>query len=265
LRPTPEDVPGVAFIAWVLKGEASLKVGGEQYSLHAPPGPAYFHWDSLSGTDNGPKRRDKLPAWAEANEAPAPESQGILAAVAQQRQQLARKPAVAVLSAALNSPDAQRRQLAVYGLAAVDQTARVIEALADPRHEDVRQAAIEALRHHIGRGPGLDSALYHLLQNHRRYTPAQAEIVLQFLHGFSDRDREQPETYETLIAYLRSSQLAIRQFAKGQLEQWVAAGRKIAYNPAGSEEERAQAQEEWKKLIPKGKLPPKPKGDEPGK
>jgi hypothetical protein len=100
------------------------------------------------------------------------------------------------------------------------------------------------------------------LTNRRQYTPSQAEIILQFLHGFSDRDRTQPETYETIIAYLQSSKLAIRQLAKRQLDQWVPEGKAIAYDPAGPESERQHAYEDWKKLVPPGRLPSKPKADE---
>ena len=50
----------------------------------------------------------------------------------------------------------------------------------------------------------------------------------------------------------------------GALAQWhlnrlAPAGKDIPYNPAGTAEERDQAFKAWKKLIPDGQLPPKPK------
>jgi hypothetical protein len=262
LKPGPEDVPGTALIIWVLKGEMSLKVPGEQYSMHAPPGPAYFRWDNLSGADAGPKRRDKLPSWAEANAEESSKNQALLAALEQQRRRLGEKAVSAVLVADLGGGDPASRRLAVYGLAALGDLPRTVQSLGDPKHPEVREAAFDALRHWIGRGAGQNLALYHLLINRRIYTPSQAEIILQFLQGFSDRDRMQPETYETMIAYLQSGKLAIRQLAKWQLDQWVPQGRKIAYDPAGPQSERDRAYEEWKKLVPRGQLPPKPKAEE---
>jgi hypothetical protein len=257
-KPGPEDVPGTALIVWVLKGEMSLKVPGEQYSMHAPPGPAYFRWDNLSGADAGPKRRDKLPSWAEESS----KNQPLLAALEQQRRRLGEKSVNAVLVADLDGGDSTTRALAVYGLAALGDLPRTVQSLGDPKHPEVREAAFEALRHWIGRGAGQNLALYHFLTNRRKYTPSQAEIILQFLQGFSDRDRMQPETYETMIAYLQSGKLAIRQLAKWQLDQWVPEGRKIAYDPAAPQSERDRAYEEWKKLVPRGQLPPKPKAEE---
>jgi hypothetical protein len=261
-KPGPEDVPGTAVIVWVLKGEMSLKVPGEQYSMHAPPGPAYFRWDNLSGADAGPKRRDKLPSWAGANGEESSKNQPLLTALEQQRRRLAEKPAHTVLVADLDGGDSSARRLAVYGLAALGDLPRTVQSLGDPKHPEVREAAFDALRHWIGRGTGQNLALYHFLINRRKYTPSQAEIILQFLQGFSDRDRVQPETYETMIAYLQSGKLAIRQLAKWQLDQWVPEGKKIAYDPAGPQSERDRAYEEWKKLVPRGQLPPKPKAEE---
>jgi hypothetical protein len=261
-KPSPEDVPGTALIVWVLRGEISLKVPGEQYSMHAPPGPAYFRWDNLSRPDAGPKRRDKLPSWAEADAEESAKNKPLLAALQQQRRRLAEKSAYTVLAEDVDGGDSAARRLAVYGLAALGDVPRTVQSLADPKHPEVREAAFEALRHWIGRGAGGNLALYHLLTNRRKYTPSQAEIILQFLQGFSDRDRMQPETYETMIAYLQSNQLAIRQLAKWQLDQWVPEGRKIAYDPAGPQAERDRAYEEWKKLVPRGQLPARPKAGE---
>ena len=64
-----------------------------------------------------------------------------------------------------------------------------------------------------------------------------------------------PATYETLLAYLRHSKLPVRHLAVAQLREWVPAGRDIAYDPAGPEEERQKGYEAWKRLIPKGKIP----------
>jgi hypothetical protein len=257
--PRPEAVPVSALVVWVLKGQVDLKVGSEQYSLRAPPGPAFFHWSSEQGRDTGPKRRDRLPSWAEPDAGNSPEAKAVHEAVVAQRRQLAEKPVDEVLGEELNNGDAVRRELAVYGLAAVDDLPRLADALADPRHADVRETAAEALRHWLGRSAGQDAVLYRFLTRERQYTPGQAEILIQLLFGFAEADRTRPETYETLIAYLRHGKLPIRELAREYLYQWVPAGKKIPYDPAGPEEERDRAQAAWKKLVPHGELPPRPR------
>ena len=79
--------------------------------------------------------------------------------------------------------------------------------------------------------------------------------MLQLLH--SPFDPNDPVTYQTLIAYLQHDKLAVRELARWHLYRLVPAGRKIGYKPLATEEERARALREWKKLIPSGQLPPK--------
>jgi hypothetical protein len=251
-----DAAPTTVVVLWMLKGRAQLKVEGEQYSLQAPPGPAYFHWINFSGHDSGPQRRDNLPSWFTQ---PAPsEAEGVRKAVERQRQRLGERSVDSVLTEELQAPEVDTRKLAVYGLAAIDDVGHVVDALADPRHDEVREAAIQALAHWIGRGVREVHNLREFLIKQRDYTPSQATIFLQLLGGLSeDRDRQQPETYETLIAYLRHQKLAIRALALHQLLQWVPQGKSIGYDPAASEQDREHAYAEWKKLIPTGKLPPK--------
>src|SRR5205823_3110991 len=127
------------------------------------------------------------------------------------------------------------------------------------KHADAREAAAETLRHWIGRGSGQDLELYEFLHQNRGYTEAQSEIVIQLLHGFSREDRERPETYEELIAYMGSSKLAIRELASQLLYHWAPEGKDIAYDPAAAEDQQEKAIEAWKKLLADGKLPPKEK------
>lgn len=65
----------------------------------------------------------------------------------------------------------------------------------------------------------------------------------------------QPETYELLIEYLRHPKLGIRGLAHWHLVRLVPEGAGIKYHPLDSEEQREQAYQEWKKLVPSGQLP----------
>jgi hypothetical protein len=253
----PDDLPITTLLLFVLKGQAAVKVGAGHHTVHAPPGPAHFHWINVTGADLGPRRRDRLPAWADKGTRPTPEAEALRAAVEQQRRQLADKPAAAVLVDGLNRPDTAGRQLAVYGLAAIDDLPHLVDALADIKHAEVREAAILALQHWIGRGAAQERQLHNFLVKDRKYTAGNAEIVLFLLHGISQDDLDRPETYEALIAYLRHNKLPVRDLARWQLYRLVPAGKDISYDPAGNEASWERAYKEWKVLIPDGKLPKK--------
>jgi hypothetical protein len=241
----------------VLKGRVDLTTAGIAHSLTAPPGPAYFHWDSLAGADAGPQKLDKLPDWADPK---APRSTARLAAEQVAAAFLAglkgRDPTTALLDL-LGQADretdktkaALQREFAVLGLAALDELPRVAEALAD-KHAAVREAATVALRHWIGEAAGRDVALYHLLIDRLNYPEAQADTVLQLLH--SPFQADQPEAFRTLLAYLRHDKLAVRSLALWHLRRLVPAGKSIAFDPAAPEAEREKGYAEWRKLIASG-------------
>jgi hypothetical protein len=261
--------PGVAPVqSWevhVLKGRLDLEARKSRFAMSAPPGAAYFRGDSVAGPDpSGPRRRARLPEWADPKVAPPAAAALIRGVVDAYRQHLQSKGAAEaeteVLALAEKDTNRQRaamaRQLVVYARAATDDIAAVIRHLADTRHPEMRQAAVVALRHWIGAAAGRDEALYRaLLKDH---TPAEAETIMQLLH--SPFDPEQPEAYETLIAYLRHGRLAVRELAYWHLVRMAPAGREIQYDPAGAVASQAKGVAQWRKLIPAGSLPPQPKG-----
>jgi hypothetical protein len=262
-QPGPRDRPTTVFVVLALKGQVDLKAGGIQHRLTAPPGPAAFHWDSVAGPAEGPERREQLPPWADPA-APAPPEAGLVRQVVARYQEAvaSRSPRDALLdllAGADRDSDASRarvqREFAVLGLTALGDVERVAEALADGHNAAVRDTAVIGLRHYIGEAPGRDQQLYRLLIDRLHYSAAQAETILQLLH--SPFAADQPETYETLIAYLYHKKLAIRTLALWHLTRLVPGGAAIAYDPAAPEAERARAAAEWKKLIPSGQLPQK--------
>jgi hypothetical protein len=136
------------------------------------------------------------------------------------------------------------------------------QALIAGKHPDLWENATLVLRNWIGRGPGQDQKVYHNLIELRKYSPAHAATVVSLLHDFGPNELLQPETYDTLIEYLKHERLAIRGLAAWHLYRLVPAGRKIEYNPNGTPAEHEAAYNAWKKLIPNGQLPPKPKAPE---
>jgi hypothetical protein len=263
-EPRPQDRPTQVVVLHVLKGQVDLKTETQRLSLAAPPGPAYFHWDSVAGAPEGPQRRDQVPSWVDPKDAPA-EARVVAAVVETYQARLKdRNPDAALLdllAAADKETDKEKarisREFAILGLAALDDLSRVAEALADPNRAAVRATAVVALRHWIGATHGRDLQLYHALINQLGYRPSQAEAVLQLLH--SPFAEDQSETYETLIAYLHHDKLAIRELAWWHLSRLVPADRAVPYNPGAPAAEREKAASAWKKLLADGQLPPKPK------
>jgi hypothetical protein len=233
--------------------------------MSPPPGAAYFHWDSVADDDDAPRRLDTLPEWTSKKLLETPEAKAALAVlegVAKQIQSKAPEAVYAGLAAAAGAEKdplkaGSMRRGSVYGSAALDNLGPVVDALAD-KHADVRDAAVQALRAWIGRGPGQDLKLYDYLQKDKQFSKVHAAIALQLLHSYGDADLLRPETFEVLIAYLRHERPAIRELAAWHLDRLVPAGKDIPYDPTASREDLDKAYKAWKALVPTGELP-KPK------
>jgi hypothetical protein len=265
LAPKPEDVPARSLMLMVLKGQVDAKAGGVQHLLSAPPGPAYYHWDLVEGSAEGPRRQDAIPEWANP-EAKAPPAAGPMAEVIEKYREQAKfkDPRLALgdlLASAATEADKDRAaamtEFAVFGLAAINQLDLVMAALADVRQPAARKAAVVALRHWIGDAPGNDPKLYQFLVDRQDYSRAQASTVLQLLH--SPFAAEEPDSYEILIAYMRHEKLAVRELAWWHLSRLVPADLRAPYDPAAPDAERTKAQAAWKALIPSGTVPMRPK------
>jgi hypothetical protein len=258
-EPKPEDAPVAEMVVLVLRGEAVLKHGSTSVRLHAPPGPALMRWDSVTGWDATPDHLDKLPEWANPEEGATAEGQARKAALEKFRDFAQQRGLDAALDAAVVSENPGMRRLAVIAMGALDELPRLGKALRETKYPDVLDNGVLALRHWIGREPGQDQKLYNLLVSQGKYTPVQAETVVQLLHSFGEADLGRPETYETLIDLLDHQGQAIRNLAHWHLIRLVPAGKKIPYSALDPESKRAEAIKEWKKLIPPGQLPPKAK------
>ena len=220
-----------------------------------------MEWSSTFGMDEVPQILEKLPPWAtragqhrsEEEEAKYKAARELFIRTA------AEKGADAALDALLNSDEPIDRRVGVIACGALDRLDRLGQLFRQCKHPDLLDTAVLVLRHWISRGPGQDQKLYQGLMSKAGFTPLQAESMLQLLHGFDDEELAQPETYELLITYLTDSRLAIRALAHWQLVRLVPTGRDIAYNPLDDKDALKKAQQEWQKLVPPGKLPPKPK------
>lgn len=256
--PQPSPVGGLSMV--VLYGDVSFEHGGHIMRMHAPPGPALYQWDSSSGGDVSPTRLDKLPAWADPETKPTAEARKRRALIEQLRSCYAREGVDASITQALESGDSTFRRIGVVSMGATDDLPRVLDALANPEHSEVRDIAVRVLRHWIGRAQGQDLKLYKALQK-KGYSAAHADMIVNLLHTPGPKELNRPALYEALIAYLGHEKLPIRELAAWHLERLVPAGKDIDYDAADPKAERDEAIKKWKELIPEGKLPPKVEKD----
>ncbi|MFL5243223.1 MAG: hypothetical protein ACJ8FY_14050 [Gemmataceae bacterium] len=257
--------PRAQLVLCVLKGHAGAKIGYERFALQAPPGEAQLFWNNEGrGLQRPSYLKENLPIWNKtiAHTKLAEEMKG---AVEQLWKNLIndKKSVEVTLQEALDSTDPRLRILAVLYLGALDDVSTLIDALGDqePSHFDVRRAAIFALQHWIGRDGTQDDKLYNSIKKtgiliDKKFTQADAEKIMQLLHQLSEEQINSPETYDALIGYLLNKRLAIRELAYWHLALLVREGRSIPYNPAEGTDQREAGYEQWKKLIPTGKLPP---------
>jgi hypothetical protein len=250
-----EHKPALAFAVFVLQGAIELKTAKLQFEMRAPPGPALLEGDDIGDTDASPQRLDKLPAWA-AEKADADDFKKVRAGLARFRELARQKSVPEALDQMLQSDNAVDRKIAVAMLGATDDLERLTNCLVKAPTLDVWENGVGVIRHWIGREPGQDQKLYRALIDKQKLTTAQAETVLQLLHNYGYDALTIPETFESLLDLMESDQLAIRGLAHWQLYRLVPPGRKIGYDPLAAPEKRAQAVQEWRKLIPAGKLPP---------
>jgi hypothetical protein len=254
LTATARRAPQMLFSAVTVKGKAFIKAGGEQHLMESP---AVFHVDNIVGPDAKPSRLPRVPAWVE-GAATSAEARQMEAAVQRLQKRLEATAVDKALAESLAAENTSDRTLAVYSYAATNDLTHLADALSDAKRADVRAAAITALRHWLGQAPDNDVRLYTFLRKEWNYTAEQAEIVVQLLHGFRDSDRDRPETFETLIEYLRHRKRSVRELARWHLYRWVISGRSIPYDASASPEQLERAYKAWKTLIPDGKLPPAP-------
>src|SRR5262249_5015372 len=153
--------------------------------------PALLMGDSLGDTDPSPQRMEQLPPWAAGDV--SEHTKKVRAVLARFRRLAVQGSIGQALDALLASDDEPDRRVAVYLMGATDDLERLGKALTEAKHPDVWDTGVLALRHWIGRGPGQDQKLYQRLVGKRGFTPAQADTVMNLLHGFGPEDLARPE------------------------------------------------------------------------
>jgi hypothetical protein len=149
-------------------------------------------------------------------------------------------------------------------LAALDEVSPLIEFLGDKDavYGDVRNTAMYGLRNWLARnGKHGQAELARRIQQHRRFAPVNASLVVSLLSPFSAPDCKDPATYQRLIGYLDHDKLEVRHLAAqhlyGEMRQRMPEeALKIDYLPTDEPHERQKAVAKWQKIIPAGNVPP---------
>ncbi len=256
--PAKIPAPVASLVLIVLNGSVSVDVGGTTVAMKAPPGPAELRWNSLTGVRAQPQKLEKLPEWTDPEVALSGDGKKAAAACEKFRAARAADPAKA-LDTFLASTDPVELRVALVTLGALDDLERLGKTLVAAKTIEEWDFGITVLRHWLGRGQ--DQRMYEILTTRRGYTEGQAQIVLQLLFGFSPDDAAVPETYEVLIDYLAHEKPGIRNLAAWHLIRLVPEGKSIPFKPDATAADAEKCCEAWKKLVPSGQLPQRPKKD----
>lgn len=231
-------------------GSVEIHSGEKQVSMKAPPGPAMLRWDSaLRQVDV--QHIDRLPEWV----IPTAEEKKTYERINQAAAPLAGPDAAATFLKLLFSDDPLERKVGMTAVGALGSPAPLFVALQQSKNADTRQFAILVLRNWLGQGTGQIKKLESGLQG-IGVSKSNAESLVHLLIGFDEEERQEPGTYQMLIEGLNHKKLLVRELAYWHLLRLAPAGRTIAYDPAGSDEQLAEGVRRWRELIPSGKLPP---------
>jgi tRNA A-37 threonylcarbamoyl transferase component Bud32 len=268
-NPKTREGPESELYLFVLKGQVDVRIPEEGIQeMEAPPGLGLLIWNSKQGVEP-PKDIKRLPFWASQRYPPFPKdlskpAQDYLINLRGAMERSLKELSIsmsgkgnveAALVQELESDSAPKRVLVVRCFGATNDVSNLLDGLIDKQSPDLRQAAIEDLRHWIGLGPQNDSILFDTLVKKKDCSEGEATAVMELLHSFSARQRSQPELYARLIDYLKQPNKRIRVLAHWHLIRLVPEGLKIKYDPLGDADQIDRAYEAWKLLIPDGSLP----------
>jgi hypothetical protein len=223
---------------------------------------ASFRWDNLRGPAAGPEALPKLPPyWDQPVETrrDLPGGPEMHIALGSLRSKLtADRPTGAMIAESLDAAETPAgRNLAILCFGAIDSLPDLIAALANEVNIDVRDAAIEAVRHWLGRGAGQRERFRKELAG--KYTTSETDTLLYLLRLPSGEDLREHDTFAIPIGELNNDKLAIRHLAFWHLVRMCnkeMRENKLEFDPAAPQPNRELWQKKWQKALQEGKLVP---------
>ena len=256
-RKTPMEghEPAMAAVLVVVSRGVSVSDGKTTLALSAPPGPSLVEWASTGEARLIAQRLETVPAWADPIAELRPTATAAREAAEAFRKRVASGSVTDAIDAFLASNSIAEKHVGLIAAGALDDLPRLNNAVATTHDQELWDFGVSVCCHWLGRNAAQETTLYQFLMDARKFTATEAEITLQLLHGFTVEDQQQPETYEVLIAYLRSPRPAVRNLAAWHLHRLAPAGKTIPFRPNATEVEAQTAYNAWKKLIPTGQIP----------
>ncbi len=151
------------------------------------------------------------------------------------------QPLLLSMPAVINNPRPAISELAVKCLALTDSHEPLVKALSRGDHREARLAAITGLRQWLPLDPRNRVLLKAELSKH--YLPSDAEAVYRLLWGFDQTDAKAPVISRTLVGWLESEHLAIRELAFFHIQRLT--GLKHEYSPINPPGQRRAAVDRW--------------------
>ncbi len=145
------------------------------------------------------------------------------------------------LPAVVNNPRPAISELAVKCLALTDSYGPLVKALSQADHREARLAAIAGLRQWLPLNPRHRTLVKAELAKY--FLPSDAEAVYRLLWGFDHEDAKTPATSRSLVGWLDSEQLAIRELAFFHVQKLT--GLKHEYSPINPPGQRRAAVDRW--------------------
>jgi hypothetical protein len=252
--PTP-----VACLGLFIKGKAQLRAGGQTLELADH---ARVAW--VQGPHAVPEvdvLKELLEWWSKVPDRNKPEIADALLTLKDWADLLQSSDEVVdrIRTRVQESKDSTLKVVGLLFLAALDGAPVLVGFLEDRSHPEVRGTARHAVQTWLARRPENVAELQGLLEK-QGYSREKAILACKLLRPLPAAELARPETYQDLIRCLDHENLLVRDLAFWHLANLVAEGpRKIAYDPAADEQHRRQAIEQWRKLVPPGKVPRPPK------
>ncbi|MBC7818690.1 MAG: hypothetical protein IAG10_17510 [Planctomycetaceae bacterium] len=151
------------------------------------------------------------------------------------------QPLLLSMPAVVSNPRPAISELAVKCLALTDSHEPLVKALARGDHREARLVAITGLRQWLPLDPRNRVLLKAELAKH--FLPSDADAVYRLLWGFDQSDAKIPATSRTLVGWLESEHLAIRELAFFHVQRLT--GLKHEYSPINPPGQRRAAVERW--------------------
>jgi hypothetical protein len=267
----------------LLDGKAGIALENDQFPQLSPSGAAYFSWNNLMKPNHydrrhvNPQDPEIRLVFAKTPIVADKDAEGMEQALAalHRRMTVDKSPLVA-LEEVLDNEKPYEHRLVIYCLAALDEVKELMNILgnADAVHAPDRFVAFVALRRWLDRGEEQSIKLYNpktkkgLLPD-LRYTPDEAEQILELLNDPSDEQIFKAETYERLAHDLVSDKVVIAELARWRLSllskfAGVPLRKLDNFNAAMPRADRAAAEGEVNEKLDEGLLPPRLNPRQPG-